>query len=69
LHLICTTVSVSEERLDERYELVGIALELLQAEGPDMVSLDQHVHFLTPETTDIVVSPSSVNRLWRRLPI
>ena len=39
--------------------LVSIALELLQAEGPDTVSLDQHVHFLTPETTDIVVSLSS----------
>jgi hypothetical protein len=34
-------------------------IELLREEVLDTVSLDQHVHFLTPETKDIVVSLSS----------
>ena len=44
---------------DERDELVGAALGLLQAEELDTVSLDQSVHFLTPDLTDTVASPDT----------
>jgi hypothetical protein len=57
--LLWTTSACSDERVDDRDELVGAALGLLQAEELDTVSLDQSVHFITPDLTDTVASPDT----------
>jgi hypothetical protein len=57
--LLWTTSACSDERVDERDELIGKALGLLQAEELDTVSLDRTIHFITPSVTDTVASPET----------
>jgi hypothetical protein len=56
---ISSSMSFSQRLPDGGSDQHGSALELLRAEVLDTVSLDQHVHFVTPEVTEIVATPGT----------
>ena len=59
LTVLWNAASSSDELLDGKHERGSSAVDLLQAEVLDTVSLHQHVHFITPEVMDIVASPGT----------
>ena len=59
LNLLFTTAASADELVDTGNESFTPALELLQAEVLDTVSLEQPVHFTTPDAIDTVASPET----------